>query len=402
MSEFLGALQVPSYAGDQRIRDVAPGQKRGIQTADDFADSLLASVSGKRFRGSGLAQPLRNALPDAFARGLNVVNTGFSTTDAQTDEVITQCVFARPYAQGWERNFIEQSPLFASATEPIFGMNEVYTVADPPVMNYLLELGDLTDKAQAFAPRAGIGAELDMQSRRFKHLIPRSAEEWAVMWSFLGPMTTVEDGSVPYGGSSLTNHIAGTERLLGYSVYNRALTFNLFGTRLRRGDQLYYDCKEVDLSKSRNFVDPAGNAVVARTSYHPRALQVIGYTDSQAPFPVGNTSYDDADARPREADLDYVRRAHRMAQEYRPMVWREDETLPEGGELAYRRLDEDAANPDNAPAIIFDAYMIGEAKKVGTARHFLGRAPTDAQIAEGLRSQSAMMQLQTVEIYRGI
>lgn len=81
--QLIAAMQPPS-GEDRRVRDVMPGQKRGIFSAQDLADSMSQSISGKRFRGDAILGPLRSVLPDQLARGLNVVNTGGRAALPQT------------------------------------------------------------------------------------------------------------------------------------------------------------------------------------------------------------------------------------------------------------------------------------------------------------------------------
>jgi len=394
-SAIISALQVPSYDSDRRVRDVLPGQKRGLTSAQDVADSLLTTAMGKRFRGGEALGPLRSAVPDQLARSMTVVNSGISTVDSQTDEIITQLVMVKPFPQRWEQGYVEKTTLFASRSEEMFGLPNVHTVADVPVMNFLLELGSLAKRQYAFAPRGNMVSELADMFTRFKDLIADSGEDWAAKWNLLGPMTTFQDAGI-HSSYEPARRAQGAERMLGYSVYNRALTFNLFAPELQRGQQLFYVCKDVDMSDSPNFLDPHGNAVVARTAYPAFVPQVVGFTDKQAAFPFHNTSYrSDEFTDPREGDLDYVRREHRLRQEYC-----EYEVDDETGRVHMR--DCAADDKEIVPQIVYDAYMIGSVKRLGLARYTEGRAPTEAEIRRAHRSQERMKLLQTVEIYRGL
>ena len=187
--QLIAAMQPPS-GEDRRVRDVMPGQKRGIFNAQDLADSMSQSVSGKRFRGDAILGPLRSVLPDQLARGLNVVNTGFSTTDAQTDEIITQLVYARPYHQHWEQGFVNNTTLFANRTEHIFDTPNVHTVADVPILNFLCELSDTIQKQRNYAPRGNALEVLSEMSQIYEALLPTSSADFWAKWNLLGPMTS--------------------------------------------------------------------------------------------------------------------------------------------------------------------------------------------------------------------
>jgi len=387
-----------SQSTDQRMRDVvqSAGSKRPIFQAQDIAEAMMMSVSGKRFRGDAAVAPMRSALPQQLARGLNVVNTGFSTTDAQTDEVITQCIFARPFPERWEQGFCEQTALFASAAEKMFGIPNVHTVADVPTLNYLLELGDLTDKGTAQNNAYEVRSELDRLAGRYDDLVARTAGEFSEKWNFLGPMTTVLDNA-PHSSFESVRRAHGSERMLGYSIFNRARTFNLFDEHIKSGDQLFFVCKEVDLYDPQQFLDPRGNPIVTRTAYPSRALQVQGLAESGSSFAAHNTNTDDS-IEPAARDLDYMQRQARIKNEFRSYDFDPD--------TESMRL---VTNPDDVqelmesvPETVYDAYMCGSVVRVGVARSKEGRAPSAMQIREAHRSQEKMKLLQTVNLWRGL
>ena len=405
IDSLITGMQPPSYSDDVRARDVIPGNKRSITSARDFVSSLQQSVSGKRFRGDGMVAGLRSAVPDALARGLRVVNTGFSTTDAQTDEIITQLVFARPYAQGWEQGFIAKTPLFCSRQDANFGVPGLYTVADVPVLNFMLELGSLLDQEQqAVVERGAIVTELSNLADQFKPHTASTAQEWRNRWNWLGPMTTFQDAG-PHSSIEGERRVQGAERMLGYSVYNRALTFNLFAPDLHRGDNLYWVCREYDMSDAQHFVDPTGEAIVARASgARAQALQVRGMSCRTCPFPPPSTRYapttgPDSIADPNASDADYVRRYKAAAR------WRE--YVPNGrdeltNEVRFREADEVSEEVRNMPDHVYEEYMLGTVIRVGRVRYLEGRNPTTRQILAAHRDQSKMKLLQTVEIYKGL
>ena len=171
----------------------------------------------------------------------------------------------------------------------MFGTN-MHTVADPPILNFILELGSLAQNPQAFAARGNVMEDLLDLNNRFAELTAKTGEEWAAKWNFLGPMTTFQDSGI-HSSFEPTRRAQGAERMLGFSVFNRSHTFNLFSPTLRRGQQLFFVAKEIDLASQPNFLDPHGNAVVARTSTDTKALQVIGFSEDDCPFPMGSTAY---------------------------------------------------------------------------------------------------------------
>lgn len=100
---LLAGMQVPTPSEDRRMADIMVGAKRPMTGTRDVVDTMLSITSRRRFNtGESSLTPMRSSLPSQLARGLTVVNTGLSTTNAQTDEIITQPIFAKPFRQGWE------------------------------------------------------------------------------------------------------------------------------------------------------------------------------------------------------------------------------------------------------------------------------------------------------------
>ena len=126
--------------------DVMVGAKRSFTGTRDVVDTMLSVTARRRFNtGDSSLQPMRSSLPGQLARGLTVVNTGLSTTNAQTDEIITQPIFAKPFRQGWEQDYVENMPLFSNRAEVDATSAQMYTVASPQVINFALE-GTGTDQ----------------------------------------------------------------------------------------------------------------------------------------------------------------------------------------------------------------------------------------------------------------
>jgi len=413
---LMSKLKVPTPDGDSRMGDVLyGGNKRSFGSATDFVDNLMAVQKRTRFSGDAALGPLRDVMPDQLARGMTVVNTGFSTTDAQTDEIITQPIFAKPFPQGWEQDYVEHTPLFCNRVEPELTSMSMHTVASVQVLNFALELGDLTRSRNAVMARAGIDEQLEEMHEYLRYMIPsvdrrtgdtHLAQDFARKWNYLGPMTTFQDAGI-HSSVAAERRAQGAQRMLGYSVFNRAKVFNMFSPHVSKLDAMYFVCKETDVSHLKNFIDPRGQAVVARTTFPATALQVTGFSDSGSAFPPHNTSYNplsgpDSFTDPAAGDRDYIARAHRIAQDYKPLELdaNDEPTFTPAAKIAqqYGRSSVQEILAE-VPQLVYDAYMEGTVKKIGYARHFEGRRPSDAAIKEGLRSHDAMKMLQVIEIY---
>jgi hypothetical protein len=382
--------------------DVMVGAKRSFTGTRDVVDTMLSVTARRRFNtGDSSLQPMRSSLPGQLARGLTVVNTGLSTTNAQTDEIITQPIFAKPFRQGWEQDYVENMPLFSNRAEVDATSAQMYTVASPQVINFALELGDLTRARNAIVGRAGVANELVELAEYLEYMTAETPAQFADRWNYLGPMTTFKDSGV-HSSSSAVRRVGGAQRMLGFSMFNRCKTFQCFAPNVQKGQYLFFGCKEQDVSHLRNFVDPRGEAVVARTTYPATALQVYGFSEKDAPSgPYASTAYDpkvgpESFKDPLAGDRDYVSRATRMTQEYKPI-----EIDPVTDKIRFVQTDA----PDlvsemlrETPEIVYRAYMEGWVKRVGVARHFEGRAPTRSAIAEAMRSHDKMKLLPVVEV----
>jgi len=403
-------LVVPSPYEDERMADVMTGgQKRNFSGVRDLTETVISTMNKRRFTGDAALGPLRSAVPDQLSRRMNVVNTGFSSGSAHTDEEIVAPLFAKPFAQGWEQDYVEKMPLFSNRVEPEQHSMNMHTLASVQVLNFVSELGALTDSRNALVARAGVADELVQMREYLEYMIPSVkpgvavdslASSIAEKWAYLGPMMTFQDAGI-HSSDAQVRRAQGAQRMINFSVYNRAKTFNVFGEQVRKGDQLFFVAKEIDVSHLKNFVDPRGQAVVARTTFPARAMQVVGFSQHDAPVPFHNTGYDpvsgpDSFADPVAGDRDYVQRARRIAQDYQII------DIDDGTDaISFRGTESDAVREHlrSTPELVYRAYMEGTVFKVGTARSFEGRRPSNAAIREGLRSHEAMKRLQTVEIY---
>jgi len=286
----------------------------------------------------------------------------------------------------------------------------MHTVASVPILNFVFELGALTSSRNALVSRAGVADDLLAQREYLEYMVPMAtssddptaslAEAAAEKWSYLGPMHTFLDAD-RHSSNPAVRRAQGAQRMINWSVFNRSKTFNMFSPELRKGDHMFYTIKEIDVSHIKDFVDPRGSAVVARTTFPARALQVVGFTERDAPIAFHDTSYDPIDGvaftEPGAEDFDYMERARRLAQDYSPIEIDDNDVVrfvSTGGEA-----DAVAEALRQTPELVYRAYMEGRTYKVGIARSFEGRRPSKKAIAEAHRSHSAMKQLQTVEIY---
>ena len=406
-------LTVPTPYEDERMADVMTGgQKRSFESSRDVTNTLLNVMAKRRFTGDGALAPFRSTMPDQLVRGMRVVNSGFSSTHANTDEVVTVPIFVKPFAQGWEQDYVEYTPLFSNRAEPEMQSMAMHTVASPQVLNFVLELGALTQSRQALIARSGISDNLVEMREYLDYMIPSDAaadngdplasvcESFAEKWNYLGPMTTFQDAGIHSSDPNVRRSQA-AQRMLGWSVFNRTKSFNLFSPTISKGDHMFFVCKEVDVSHLKNFVDPRGRAVVARTTFPARALQLMGFSEHDAPFPMHSTGYDpvmgpESFNDPAAGDLDYIQRARRIVQDYRPLEINDD------GVIRFITQNDDDGVSEllrQTPEIVYRAYMEGHATKVGIARAFEGRRPSHHAIQTAHRSHEAMKMLQLVEFY---
>ena len=395
------ALALPG-PGNRDLGTVAPGFPRGVTSEADFVNGIINSGT-KRFRsGDSFLGAFTKQLPNGL-RVASSLSTGLSTIDQHPDEIITNTIIARPFGNGWEQGLTPYTALFSNKSEPDNMAKGMYTLADVPVLNYLLEQAAVAQQ-QASLLRADVAARTRNVMHRYKMYTATSAEEFCEKWNFLGNMT---DGS---GVAQLgpREHRAGQQRLLGYSNWKRAHTWNLFGEHLQRGQQLFFTIREFDMSPYKELYDPEGNSTASRAGLPSRVLQVRGFTDIETSFPANDTSCTSVgvysatvgSTAPRDCDLDYIQRQRRLVCDYKPVDY---DVLTDSWSYRDIAAQEGAqAALDDVPELVYDAYMTGICFSVGRVRDMKNRRVTQAQILLAQRSRPVMRQCGEVEIYAGI
>jgi hypothetical protein len=398
--DIAARMVVPAPGEDKRMSDVRPDMnKRSLASTSDFVSTMMmGTLNKRRFTGDQGLGAFRASMSGQLAQGLSVTNTGFSTTDVQTDQVISQPIFAKAFKEAWQADYVEMTPLFCSSQEPETSSLQMYTVASPAVLNYGLEAQTIRRTRAILNPAAA--ADFEETAWSLGHLQADSAMDFAMKWNYLGPMTGFSDGDVHSSDASV-RAASNAERLLNYSVFNRARIFNMFGPDLVAGDYLFWCIKEYDVSRNRNHLDPRGVSKAARRRFPAYELQVMGASQHFIHTGIHNSSYDpisgpDSFTDPSESDLDYISRAARLAADYRPI------DIDEYDRAVVRADGADgsvADRLDETPQLIYDAYMEGYCMKVGYARAKNGRDPTVSALAEAHRSHNEMKKLQALTIY---
>lgn len=388
---------------------------------------------------------LSAVLPSSIRVSTQVIDTQYSTEDANanSNDNVLQTIVAKPYPDGlgWERNFRQSTPLFCARGEEQRVTRGTYTVADLPILNYLLEYRSVLDAAQALqgvkplqatydgskqvppspSPQgSGHSSDLlrgtafgelgaDDLEARFGVFMARTAEEMRDKWNYLGCMTS--DGGIP---GDVNVHNART-LLLSYSNFKRNRLDNHFGA-VRKGTQVYYVAKCVE-NVRREFLDPTGQVVRGRADFPSQFLQVFGINDHHSYYPLHNTTMYGADVRhdgaqynddtpllSRETDKidrDYIYRSQRVAQYHSEVDWDETtDTFFFRNVAAQEGMQEAVAS---APQIVFDAYHWGETYFVGTVTEKpLGGDPSEQHVFDALRSQPLSIQLPKVVVVGGM
>jgi hypothetical protein len=404
-TSMLGSrLAIPSALADERMSDVkANTAKRPLVTSSDFVSTLTAAVQAKRRFVGDLPPFMRMPNQGSLVDGMRVVNTGFSTEDAQTDETVSQPVFAQPFPDGWEQEYVEQTPLFCSSYQPGMAEMQIFSIASPAVVNFGLELKSQMRARALLAPDADAADALDEVMWSLQHLTADDADDFAAKWKLLGPMTSMLSTSITTSRSSSEVARATTNaRLLTYACSNRGRYFNMFDPHVRKGAYLFFCARDYDMSHNRTFVDVHGHAVAARREFPAFELQVMGASETFTHAPSHNSSYnavsahDDAFTDPTRADTDYMARAVKLAKDYRPLE------LDEFDRPTFRAYGADSSvqsRIEEAPELVYRAYMEGRCQKVGYARSTDGAAPTEAAVRDAHRSHHVMKQLQTLSVY---
>lgn len=377
--------------------------KRKLDDSRDFVSAITDGVQSKRlYTGRAGLEPLRATLASQLADSMNVIDTGYSTTDAQSDEMITQPIAVKAFAQRWQQDYVEMTPLFCASQEPTTSALNMHTVASPQVLNMGLELKAIFDQRAPLEPSSSFDDMEDLATTLASTQI-KTAVEFGDKWNYLGPMTGFLDAGV-HSSDATKRAAQNAERMLTFSIFKRARIFNFFGEDLVKGDYLFWQVGARDMSFLRNFVDPRGQALAARRKLFDPQLQIFGASQRQLHTPVHNSSYDftgDAFTNPRDSDVDYMQRIERLARDFDVIEF--DDVFADAPRLKYGTgADKERQKKElleEVPSLVYDAYMEGYCMKVGYARSLTGRAPTLGELREAHRSMEAMKKLQAVTIY---
>lgn len=326
----------------------------------------------RRFTGDAGLGAFRQSLIGQLADGLTVVDTGFSTYDVQTDEIISQPIMTKPFREAWQQDYVNETPLFCSRQEPETNALQLYTVASPPVLNFGLELKTLARSRALLDPNAADGLEEMMWS--LAHMSASTAADFGEKWNYLGPMTGFLDAGVHSSDASV-RRAQNAERVLNFSIYNRARIFNFFGPNVVKGDYLFWCVKEYDVSRLRNFLDPRGHAVQARRQFPARELQIMGASSRHIHTAAHNTSYDpvsggDGFTDPLEkyitnkygsswnGDMDYTARIAKLARDFAVIDWDEETDCPRVHQDGADAMDspQQRVEASGVPQLVYEAY----------------------------------------------
>lgn len=366
----------------------------------DLGNALASKIMRTTFSGDRTAvAPVVQSLPGGMGASMSVVNTGFSTMDQQTGEIMTQPIVIRPWFQdGWEKTFIPGTSLFVNNAEPWTGNAKgMHAAASVPILNYFSERG-----ARAKAGGKGAGPFSGPRSRaNVDDYSAFDEQDFARKWSHVGVMTTDMKSDASWRAR---------ERMIGVSTFGRqGKVFNLFGENVRPGDRLYYVTKRYPAASSA-FIAPDGTTQAQYTSFPKAFLQTRGATDKGAGFVPhctdhpgsvgggGGASGDD----PSDADRDSWEADCRLAQEYREYEWDE-----EGGTFmaVVRNIAEEEGRQEavaSAPELVYRAYQEGHVTYVGVAKTLMGHPPSQKTLAEAHRNIHRMVKLQTIELWAGV
>ena len=411
VNAFMGRMPVPSVGGDSRMSDVistasAGGQKRAFESGRDLIDSVMGSVGTKRRFSAADSSlgPFRSSLPASLAAALTSIDTGFSTEDAQTDQIMRQSLTIKPFAQRWEQDYVQMTPIFVSRIEPETYGRAFYSAFSPAVLNFGMELKAV--RATVAAQTPALAAALKNDKWTLDKLMPTTGEEFDKMVNFMGAMDVSQDAGVFYSDATKRRG-QGAERTITYSVYDRERIFNMFSPSMRRGEFIFFRVGEVDLSYLPNYLDPQGSAVAARRSNDTlRALQVVGGSSRHQHVAIRNSGYDpvtgpDSFTDPREGDVDYIARVTKLAKDFKYQEVDVDEV---SGELIWHKFTREEADAiseaeRSASQLTYEAYLEGAVKSVGYFRSSNGPAPSQDAILMGHRSHNAMKELQAITVY---
>lgn len=391
-------VSVPSSLSSMGGDSGGVGTKRAMGAGSAQMTADLVNMGLAKVPRVGPYNDIMTSALGKLAQNQTTVDAGYTTSDAQPDEQITLGIFAKPYAEGWEQGFTSFAALFANRMEPR-QMREGdfdHTIADVPTLNYLLEEAAVVE-AQRQLQVAPVYDDVDELLERNAHLYAQTPDQFAERWNLLGPMTTdtYSEGAGTFLDGGRYRRVRGGQRLLGFSPWKRAYTYNLFASDLKRGDQLYFVAKQTDAAL-REFRSPSGEVLSGRSTLTNRFMQVHGFTD-RSQWCTSANSNPDSYRRPLESDLDFIARDQRIVQIYRSYEYDEEND-------SFRYTDENDPQEilNDAPSLLYDAYERGHIMKMGVARNMTGQAPSAKFLELAHRSQPHMIQLQKVELYVGI
>ncbi len=399
---------VPSPQADERMADVRPNVLKRLGPGGGFVDAIMGGVLEKRrFVGGQGLDAMRSTLSSQLAAGLQVTDTGFSDLHGQTDQLMSAPIFAKAFREAWQMDYVEQTPLFVSRAEPESAARAMHTVASPAVLNFALELESFkTNPSLKAGMPTSIVDDLSDWTYSLNHLMASTPSQFAERVNYLGPMVNVQDRA-PHSSSMAVRRGDNAERMLSFSIYDRARIFNMFNDHVVKGDYLFWCVKEQNLDHLREYVDPRGRAVATRRKFPASALQIVGMSQRGWHSPIHNSSYDPTTLNgplsftdPRAEDTDFIKRISVMAKDF--------DTIDcaglgeEGREVEVRRssdADRASERARETPQLVYDAYMSGHCMKVGYARETQGRDATVSSILKAHRSHEDMVKLQSLVIY---
>jgi len=402
-----GALPSGESRGMQQIRPNLAAKReldapRANPVSVDLGNVLASKIMGSSFAGNrSSVSEIAQSLPGSLGQSMSVVDTGYSTQDQQTGEVITTPLVIRPWFQdGWERTFIEGTTLFTNLAEPWTGNAKgMHAAASVPILNYFSERAARTAAAERKNAGRGAGRAVVRAHGRVNvdDYSARDAQDFDRKWALAGTMTS---------DMKSNTSMRSRERMIGVAAYGRVpKVFNMFGENVRPGERLYFVTKRYPAASS-SYVAPDGTTQAQYTSFPEPFLQTRGATDSGYGFIPHCTqhpgSVSGAHGGPREPDRDSVDFERTLAQEYREYEWDEenDTFMSVVRDIAAEEGQQEAVN--SAPQFAYEAYEEGSVKFVGVAKTLTGHAPSAKGLSEAHRDINRMVKLQTVEVWGGV
>jgi len=363
--------------------------------AGEMASAIAEGVSQTSWAAApGAVSAFVSTMPARMMNDrVSIRDSGLSTTDQQTDEVIAHPLVIRPFhVHRWERDYVPGTLLFTNRKEPPSRSRAMPAAASIPVLNYLAELWAIRRERQLRDPSARLPLEEEPEDYS-----PADGHDFAQKWNAASVFYTKS------GGSDRLDRPGAREHCISTVAMGRVpATFNIFGEFIQRGAVLYTVAKDYPPTR-REFIDPRGAVVADRPVFPEPFFQIRGCTDRTMGFlpHVTDPAYGLAEA----CDTDYVRRQQRIARDYvefdfdeygNPVSVRHADSLADS---AAAQVQEAGAS---LPDIIYAAYMEGDTRRIGVASYVNGPNPTARELAEAHRVSSVMHRLQQVQLFAGI